>query len=351
MTNLLLDYSQSISAGFDLDSDQIPSIANLLIADHVDDDSKYEFLKNLSEKGETNDEFSGFVSAFRKLAKNPCLEEFSGEAIDLCGTGGDRSGSFNISTFVSLVVAAAGVPVIKHGNRSISSKCGSADMLEALSIPMETDPERLKASLAELNFCFLFAPHFHPAFKSLVSVRKKLAAQGVVTIFNRLGPCLNPATPAHQILGVYDPAYLDQIAHSLVTNGSKSGWVVHGTIGGDSPTRIDELTACGSNLVCPYGQEKHSLITLDPGYWGMKTFPSSDLTGGDLRQNLSILHGLLNGDCPAGLKATIIVNASSALWISGKVKSIEAGIDRATELLSDGSVLRWLDKARDFFSR
>ena len=319
MTVSLNDFSRLLSGGMDLPSDQIPSIANLLIDDREDIGSKFEFLRKLSAKGETNEEFAGFVGEFRKLAKNPNLDDYSDRAIDLCGTGGDRSGSFNISTFVSLVVATAGVPVIKHGNRSISSNCGSADLLEALGIPMETDPERLKASLAELNFCFLFAPHFHPVFKSLIPVRKKLAEDGIITMFNRLGPCLNPASPAHQILGVYNSKYLDQIAHSLVQNGSKSGWVVHGIVENDPPLPMDELTACGPNLVCPYGTGNNDKLTLYPNHWGLKTFPLKDLVGGSLQQNLSILQALLNGDAPEGLFATVKINVSTALWIAGRV--------------------------------
>ena len=351
MTISLKDFTESLASGIDLDANQIGSIANLLIGNSEDDQSKCEFLKKLADKGETNEEFSGFVKEFRKLAKNPCLEEFSDRAIDLCGTGGDRSGSFNISTFVSLIVATAGVPVIKHGNRSISSKCGSADLLEALGIPLETDSAKLNASLTELNFCFLFAPHFHPAFKSLVPVRKKLAEEGVITIFNRLGPCLNPATPAHQVLGVYDPRYQEQISHSLLQNGSKSGWVVHGKIEGKSTTCMDELTACGQNFVCPYGLNDGEKVILEPSYWGMKTYNPTDLVGGSLPQNLSILEKLLNGNSPEGLKATVLINASSALWIAGQVESIEAGIDRANELLTDGSVSKWLNKAKNFFSK
>lgn len=351
MTDSLNDFSKLLSGGMDLPSDQIPSIANLLIDDQENHESKCEFLSKLSAKGETNEEFAGFVGEFRKFAKNPNLDDYSDRAIDLCGTGGDRSGSFNISTFVSLVVATAGVPVIKHGNRSISSNCGSADLLEALGISMETDPDRLKASLAELNFCFLFAPHFHPAFKSLVPVRKKLAENGIITMFNRLGPCLNPASPAHQLLGVYNSLYLDQIAHSLVKNGSKSGWVVHGIVEHDSPFPMDELTACGSNLVCPYGTDNDDKLTLHPNHWGLKTFPAKDLAGGSLEQNLSILQTLLDGEAPEGLFATVKINVSTALLIAGRVDSMEAGIDLCESLLLDGSVSRWLNKARDHFSK
>ena len=220
MNDCLQDYTDHISLGNHLSHDQVQEIARLLTSEDARSEDKFLFLKELALKGETDEEFSAFVSAFRSFAKNPELEEFSEQAIDLCGTGGDRSGSFNISTFVSIAVASSGVPVIKHGNRSISSKCGSADLLEALGIPMETNPQKLQASLSELNFCFLFAPIFTLLSKAL-PLCGNLGQGGIITMFNRLGPCLNPAKPAFQILEVYDPSYINQIAHCLTHNGGK----------------------------------------------------------------------------------------------------------------------------------
>jgi len=351
MKNTLFEYVSYLDSGNDLGSDQITEAASLLINESINLESKSNFLKSLANKGETNGEFSGFVSAFRSFARNPELEDYSDQAIDLCGTGGDRSGSFNISTFVSLLVAAGGVPVIKHGNRSVSSKCGSADLLEALGIPMETDPERLKASQEHLNFCFLFAPHFHPAFKTLAPVRKSLAEEGVITLFNRLGPCLNPASPAYQILGVYDPAYLEQIAHTLEENGSKSGWVVHGKTADNTSLKMDELTACGPNLVRAYGMDgRNQITTLSPNYWGESTHPSQDLKGGSLKQNLLILDSLLTRKAPSGLRSSILINAGTAFCLAGKVHSIEEGMAQAKELLDGEGLSKWLDKAKKFFS-
>jgi anthranilate phosphoribosyltransferase len=351
MNECLQDYSDQISSGNHLSNAQVNEIAGLLTSEEVREEYKFRFLKELAKKGETDDEFSAFVSAFRSFAKNPGLDEFSKQAIDLCGTGGDQSGTFNISTFVSIVVASSGVPVIKHGNRSISSKCGSADLLEALGIPMETNPQKLQESLTELNFCFLFAPHFHPAFKSLTPVRQSLAKKGIITMFNRLGPCLNPANPAFQILGVYDPSYLNQIARCLTDNGGKAGWVVNSKIKGGSNTHIDELTSCGINLVQSYGSVRTDIQSLTPDHWGEKLYPLEHLRGGDLKENLSIFRNLLEGNAPDGLLSTVLINISSALWISGKVKSIEQGILYAKELIDSGKVIKWLQKAETFFSK
>jgi anthranilate phosphoribosyltransferase len=351
MNDCLQDYTDHISSGNHLSHDQVQEIARLLTSEDARSEDKFLFLKELALKGETDEEFSAFVSAFRSFAKDPELEEFSEQAIDLCGTGGDRSGSFNISTFVSIAVASSGVPVIKHGNRSISSKCGSADLLEALGIPMETNPQKLQASLSELNFCFLFAPHFHPTFKSLAPVRQSLAKEGIITMFNRLGPCLNPAKPAFQILGVYDPSYINQIAHCLTLNGGKAGWVVSGVIDENSNARIDELTSCGSNLVQGYGAAKSEIQSLTPDHWGEEIYPFNHLRGGDLTENLSIFRNLLEGNAPPGLLSTVLINISSALWISGKAPSIEQGMLQAKELIDSGKMMHWLKKAETFFSK
>ncbi len=350
MNNELEEYGARIESGHDLLIEQVTRAAELLVSESTPIASKSSFLVKLAAKGETDAEFSAFVSAFREFARDPKLDEFSQRAIDLCGTGGDRSGSFNISTFVSFIVAAGGVPVIKHGNRSISSKCGSADLLEALGIPLETDTEKLKSSLGRLNFCFLFAPFFHPAFKHLAPTRKALAEQGVVTIFNRLGPCLNPASPAYQLLGVYDASYLSQIAHTLQSNGGKRGWTVHGTIDGDAAGRMDELTACGINLVTPYGMPDFPRpSSLSPRSWGQSLHPFDDLRGGNLHHNLSIVDSLLKGESPPGLRASVLINAASAFRIAGKVQSLEEGIAWSEELIENGSVGQWLKKAQEFF--
>ena len=162
-----------------------------------------DFLLALAEKGETPAEVAAFAAGISSLAVDPGVSDWADRAIDVCGTGGDGSGTFNISTAVSFIVAAAGVPVFKHGNRSITSKCGSADLLEALGIRLDATAEQVRASLEAVSFCFFFAPAYHPAFKEIMPVRKALATEGKRTIFNLLGPLINPGKPAHQLLGVF----------------------------------------------------------------------------------------------------------------------------------------------------
>ncbi len=333
-----------------LSKEQVSASVNMLTDEYIGGDSKKRFLIALSEKGETQEEFSQFVRVFRGLAKNPELEDLANEAIDLCGTGGDQSGSFNISTAVSFLLAASNTTVIKHGNRSISSKCGSADLIEAVGIPLETDARMRQEGLKRFHFSFLFAPSFHPAFKSIAPVRKALAAEGKITIFNRLGPTLNPAKPAYQLLGVYNPLHLDQISRALSENGGKGGWVVHGKL--EDGQGVDELTSCGDNCVSGYGSsatEKN--VILSPSAWGQKIYPYDQLSGGALGKNLEILLNLAKGSCPPGLLASILINAATAFKIAGKVANLGEGVELAESVIKDGRLKKWLNDIRDFFKK
>ena len=335
----------------DLDRNHIQTAIDLLIQEDGDAMSKADFLVALADKGESQEEITHFVSIFRELAKNPELEEFAPRAIDLCGTGGDKAGSFNVSTFVSFVIASAGVPVIKHGNRSISSKCGSADLLEAIGIPLEPELSRIREGLKQLNFAFLFAPSFHPAFKHVAPVRKELAARGIITIFNRLGPMINPARPAFQLLGVYDPLYIEKMGLALMENGLAGALIGHGKIQGEENSGVDELTACGENLVFGFGEISTPQIECwSPAKWGMKTHPFEHLAGGDLGKNLEIMKLLLEGEGPEGLRATVAMNASVAFLTCGKTRTLGEGVELAESLISDGKVKEWVNKVSSFFA-
>ena len=195
-------------AGGNLQPDQAEALAELLISPEVSQESKRDCLLALAVKGETATEVAAFARTFRGQAVDPNVGEWASRAIDVCGTGGDGSGTFNISTAVSFIVAAAGIPVFKHGNRSITSKCGSADLMEALGIKIDAESERMRDSLHELNFCFFYAPAYHPAFKEIMPVRRALAEAGQRTIFNLLGPLINPGRPAFQLLGVFSKEWV-----------------------------------------------------------------------------------------------------------------------------------------------
>ena len=335
----------------DLDRDGVRAAIDQLTRENVDPDEKARFLVALAEKGESPKEVTEFVSYFRELARDPGLDDLAGDAIDLCGTGGDKAGSFNVSTFVSFVLASAGVPVIKHGNRSISSKCGSADLLEAIGIPLEPELPLVREGLKRLGFAFLFAPSFHPAFKHVAPVRKELASRGIITVFNRLGPMINPARPAFQTLGVYDARYVEQMGQALEGNGLDGALVAHGKIQGEKNAGVDELTACGENLVFGFGEvSTDGIESWSPRKWGMETHPLEHLAGGNLEKNLEIMDLLLRGEGPEGLRATIAMNASVAFRICGRTGSLEEGVELTESLLSDGKVKDWVDKVSSFFA-
>ena len=304
----------------------------------------------LSNKGESVTEVAAFASKFRELAVDPGVDAWAAEAIDVCGTGGDGAHTFNISTAVSFIVAAAGVPVFKHGNRSITSKCGSADLLEVLGFDLQASPEIQKASLETLNFCFFFAPAYHPAFKEIMPVRKALAADGQRSIFNLLGPLINPGRPAHQLLGVYSERWVRPLAEALDVLGLKSGLVAHGCPTPDQG--LDELSCAGENILAGFGRLS-----------GLRTFPAlealnlsscdfSSLRGGDAAFNLQILHALANKDKPEinpGLRDSILLNAGMALWIVGKSNSAGAGVDKARETIDSGLLKDWMQRAQNFY--
>lgn len=348
----LKNFTKSLNEKTDLDSDQINFCIDQLVSEKVESSEKENFLISLSEKGETADEISSFIKHFRLLAKDPALESFSENAIDLCGTGGDKAGSFNISTFVSFIIASSGTPVIKHGNRSISSKCGSADLLEAIGIPLEINKDKRIEGMERLNYSFLFAPSFHPAFKHIAPVRKELARKGTISIFNILGPMINPAQPGYQLLGVYSQNLVSKVSHSLHQSGIKGGFVIHGCVEGNSTINgVDELTSCGQNIVQGFGQNLSDLESeFSPEKFGFTRSPIEDLCGGDLNQNLNLMNQILSGTAPSGLTNSILMNASLAFLTTGRTRDLQEGVELARKLLQDGIVKKWLNQITTFFA-
>jgi anthranilate phosphoribosyltransferase len=345
------NYTAQLHEGADLSATQAASAAALLADPEPSLEAKKAFLVALAEKGESPIEVTAFAQTFRGLAVDPGVSEWADAAIDVCGTGGDGSGTFNISTAVAFVLAAAGVPVFKHGNRSITSKCGSADLMEALGIRLEVPHEVLRESLRELNFCFFFAPNFHPAFKEVMPVRKALAAQNVRTIFNLLGPLINPGRPAHQLLGVFSSAWVPPLAEALGQLGLRSALVAHG-----SPTPqcgLDELSCAGTNHVAGCGalsQVSGALLAADAG---LPSCEFEDLAGGDAAANLATLHALMSGApeaVPSGLRDSVLFNAGAAFWVAGRSVDLQSGVDLARMTLESGAVANWLQRVGAFYA-
>lgn len=344
----LKDLTAKLHANENLNEADVAFSAEALAAEAVAAEEKMGFLSALSAKGETAAEIAAFAREFRQRAVDPEVGEFSAEAIDIVGTGGDHSGGFNISSMVVLVLASLGVKVMKHGNRGMTSACGSADLLAGLGYRIDADPESLRRGLRELGFCFFFAPAYHPTFKHIVPVRKALAAQGQRTVFNILGPTINPGRPAHVILGVFAEAWVQRMAQVLELLDTKAGLVAHGVIG--EGQGIDEITTATLNKVRGVGR----LGEVD-GEWLATDFglsPSSfdDLKGGSVEENLAIAEAVMNGRGPQGLVDTIALNAAVGLWSVGKAPSVEEGLPMAREALLGGAVRAKSAAAKEFFA-
>lgn len=325
--------------------DAAAAAARLLADAAVPDDDKVAYLLALADAGETAEVVAAFADTYRGMARAIDLGDLPARAIDLVGTGGDRSGSFNLSSAAALVVAAGGVPVMKHGNRSITSQSGSADFLAALGVDLEADDDRLRRALRAANFCFFFAPAFHPAFRAVGPARKRLAELGRKSVFNVLGPLINPGRPAHMLVGVYDPRWLAPVAGALGALGVRRGLVVHGQVG----EGMDELTAAGPTRVLGVGELAKVDATWLPGDFGLPTCPAADLLGGSPARNLALWGDLLVGAAPEGLADSVALGAGAALWVAGAATDPAAGVVRARELLACGDVRRNLVALRDAY--
>jgi len=347
----LEELTKVVDSGSNLDWGAAVEAAHLLASPDVEQAAKQDFLIALSEKGESSTEVGAFAAAFRELAVDPGVEAWASQAIDVCGTGGDGAHTFNISTAVSFILAAAGVPVFKHGNRSITSKCGSADLMEALGFRLDAPHDQLRRSLEALNFCFFFAPSFHPAFKEIMPVRKALAESGRRSIFNLLGPLINPGRPAFQLMGVFSERWVQPIAAALDAVGLKAGMVAH--CAPEPGLDLDELSCVGNNTVAGFGRLQEEVGPILPESCGLEACRLDALKGGDIDLNLAILHDLFAGKLGGertGLRDSILLNAGVALWIAGKAETIGAGVSHAREILSSGRAKEWLAQAQKFYA-
>jgi anthranilate phosphoribosyltransferase len=280
-------------------------------------DAKADFLTALARKGETAEEIAAFALELRARAVDPGLP--AGQLLDIVGTGADGANTFNISSCTMFVAAAAGIAVAKHGNRAVTSQCGSADVLAALGAKIELPPDAARRCFEETGVTFLFAPLYHPAFKVIAPVRKKLAERKQRTVFNILGPLVNPARPTHQLVGVFDRALVAKFADVLRLLGLKRFLVVHGD-------GLDELNPYSSNTVAPDVELPPSRSTLHRG-----------LVGGDATTNAVILRDVLSGKDRGPKREIVLLNAGAALWVAGDAPTVAAGQRRAAELIDSGA--------------
>ena len=334
MASELAALTADVSAGNDLDPVASSAAAHAMADDTIPDGSKEAFLIALARKGETAQEVIGFARTYRGLARRVDFCGWPATGIDIVGTGGDRSGSFNISSASALVVAAAGVPVLKHGNRSITSQCGSADFLSRLGIALEASDSKLLHSLQHANFCYLHAPAFHPAFKAVAKARKNIAEIGLKTVFNILGPLINPAQPAHMLVGVFHERWVEPVAAVLGELGVKRGLVTHCRAG----SGMDEITTAGQVRVRGCGELSWVDAVWLPADFGFKECSMEELRGGTPEENVSTFQRLLQGDVAEGLMDTICLTAGAALWVAGRAEDAAAGARRARDIILGGQL-------------
>jgi anthranilate phosphoribosyltransferase len=334
---------QQLNAAQTLAEPQVWQAVERLASEKVAAGLKADFLAALAIKGETPEEIAAFARALRDKSIQPPIEKNwreSREILDIVGTGGDRLGTFNISTTAAILCAAAGVAVAKHGNRAVTSRAGSADVLEALGIRIDLTPEEAAHSLRERNFAFFFAQKYHPAFKNIAPARKLCAERGQRTIFNLLGPLLNPARPSAMLAGVPRPDLCEPLARVLQSLGVRRAMVVTGKIGNrksEIGNYLDELSTLGENTIAEFFQERgFTVSTTAPDPFPLQPATLDDLLGGDKNQNAGIVRRILAGDERGPKRDAVLLNAGAALFVAGKTKSLVEGWALAAATIDGG---------------
>ncbi len=336
----MTDIHERIQSGDPLNGAEIRLLCESLLAGGESIESRAEVLSVLHKRGETPEEIAGFVTVLLDHAKPV---PFSGEGcVDVCGTGGDRAGLFNVSTAVMLVAAACGVRIVKHGNRGITSKSGGADVLEALGVRIDLPPEQAAAALESAGCCFLFAPHYHPAFQAIAPVRKFLAERGETSIFNMLGPLLNPARPSFQLAGVFDERLLPVYSQVFALLGRRRAWAVHGT----GPVSLDEISPLGPTKVSAWEEGSVHEFFIHPGEFGIGTVHQQDLAGGSAAFNAGIISDVVAGNLRNGARTIVQMNAGAALVVAEVAPDVAAGWKLAGEAIDSGAARDVLDRLR-----
>jgi anthranilate phosphoribosyltransferase len=355
---VLTELTAQLNRAGPLSAGQAAAAVEELVAEIVTAEAKADFLAALAQKGETVEEIAAFARALREKCVTPPLDAVTRarEILDVVGTGGDRLSTFNISTTVAILCAAAGVAVAKHGNRAVTSQVGSADVIEALGIRVDLPPAEAARMLRERNFVFLFAPHYHPAFKHIGPARKLCAARGQRTIFNILGPLLNPARPSAHLVGVPGPELCEPMARVLQSLGGRRGMVVSGEVpslklpvvegldsGLQSAKFLDELSTLGSSTIAEFYQERgFAVSTLSPENFPVQTARLEDLHGGDKTVNAEIVRRVLRGEERGPKRDAVLLNAAAGLLVAGRSKSLAEGWELAAETIDGGAAARKL---------
>lgn len=343
----LTDITAQLQSGANLEPAQTRHALQALLGDADSDAVKADFLAALAHKGETADEIAAFALELRERSINPQIDRAQlpdGILADVCGTGADGAQTVNVSTAAMFIVAAAGVPVAKHGNRGITSKCGGADVLEALGVRIELPPDKLKRCIEEIGVGFIFAPAYHPAFKKIAPVRKLLAEKKIRTVFNILGPLVNPARVNAQLLGVFDPSFTETLARVLRLMGHRRAFVVHGFIG-DNQRGLDEISTLGNTRISELTESGEiKTWTLDASALGLPRPSLNELAGGDAHHNAQILRRVLSGEEHDTKTELVLLNAAAALIVVGKAKDFPSALTLAREQIQNGAAQKKLQQ-------
>ncbi len=336
------EISKKLRDGGNLGGPEVAEVCRYLMDEAAGVEERAAVLEALTAKGETAEEIAWFV---RTLIAHARPIEITSERpiMDICGTGGDKLGLFNVSTAAMFLVAAAGVTVVKHGNRGITSKCGGADVLEALGVDIELPPERAAAMAADVGCVFLFAPAYHPAFRAIGPVRAALAKRGVATVFNKLGPLLNPAAPPRQLAGVFEQGMTSVYAEVFRELGREKTWAVHGEtpVGG-----LDEMSTLGDTRVVELSGVEIESFTVSAASHGIVAPDLAELLGGGAAENSRKLEALVRGKLPGPVEDLVCWNAAGALVVAGIAADLGVGLELARRVIADGGAAARLDALR-----
>jgi anthranilate phosphoribosyltransferase len=337
---MLKDIIEQLLRGENLNSDQSFKAMEHIIGGNANDCQIASFLTAMRMKGETVEEISGFSKAMLQKAEKIYTKHKV--LVDTCGTGGDKKNTFNISTAAALIAAGAGVPVAKHGNRSVSSLCGSADVLEQLGVKIDLGASVVSKCIDEIGIGFIFAPNVHTAMKNVARPRSDM---GIKTVFNILGPLTNPAKVSGRVLGVSDEKMLEKMVFSLKNLGARRALVVYGMEG------LDELSVCGNSIIYHLENENVKKYVFDPEEAGLKKYSIIKLRGGGAKENADIIYGILSGTVSGAKKDSAILNAAAAVIAGGKRESFKDAIQISKQSIESGNALKKLKQLIEFTNK
>ncbi|MBA2432804.1 MAG: anthranilate phosphoribosyltransferase [Chthoniobacterales bacterium] len=326
----------------DLHSSDVSYAVSMLLSEQTPREEKAAFLTALHEKGETAEEITAFVQQLIDRSVDPMIDpkRLPGPLLDVCGTGGAGLGLFNVSTTIMFMLAAGGAVVVKHGNRGVTSASGSADVLEALGVRINCEPDELMKGLSEMGLAFIFARQYHPAFRMIAEIREQLAYAKTRTIFNLLGPLLNPARPPRQLIGVYEARLTTVFAEVLRRLKRERAWVVHGST--DGGAGMDNISISGATTLAELENGKVTSAVLDTRWLGVTGASVAELRGGDATENAATLLGILGGELQGPKRDLALVNAAGGFVVSGLVHDLGDGIALARETIESGRAMQKL---------